>query len=67
LLLSVVKSHLTLAVSDLELGADHSAQALYRQVNASLETAIAAGELAPRDQALVIEMWNRLYAEAEKH
>lgn len=61
-----LRGHLTLAVSDLEQGADHSAQALYHQVNASLEKAIAAGELSPRDQALVIEMWDKLYAEAEK-
>ncbi|MFJ2976594.1 YfcL family protein [Kluyvera sp. NPDC087067] len=57
-----LRGHLTLAVADLD--EDHSADALYRNVTQSLETAISAGELSPRDQALVKEMWDTLYQKA---
>ncbi|EMH4162622.1 YfcL family protein [Pluralibacter gergoviae] len=59
-----LRGHLTISVADLEEGDDHSAQAVYEKVNQSLEKAISAGELNPRDQALVLEMWNRLYQQA---
>lgn len=57
-----LRGHLTLAVADLD--EDHSADALYRNVTQSLETAISAGELSPRDQALVKDMWDTLYQKA---
>ena len=59
-----VFDHLTLAVADLEEDEVHNADALYRNVTQSLETAISAGELSPRDQALVKEMWDTLYEKA---
>ncbi|MEZ2584433.1 YfcL family protein [Kluyvera intermedia] len=59
-----LRGHLTLAVADLEEDEVHNADALYRNVTQSLETAISAGELSPRDQALVKEMWDTLYEKA---
>jgi hypothetical protein len=59
-----LRGHLTLAVADLEAGDDHSAQAVYGQVSQSLEKAILAGELNPRDQALVLGMWDTLFQKA---
>ncbi|EQC1555294.1 YfcL family protein [Citrobacter amalonaticus] len=56
-----LRGHLTLAVAELEGTDDHSAQAVYANVTRSLENAIGAGELSPRDQALVKEMWDALY------
>ena len=53
--------HLTLAVAELEEGDDQSAEAVYRTVAGSLEKAIGAGELTPRDQALVKSMWDSLF------
>lgn len=61
-----LRGHLTLAVADLEEGEAHSAEALYRNVTHSLETAISAGELSPRDQALVKDMWDNLYQQASR-
>lgn len=60
-----LRGHLTLAVADLEHGDDHSSQALHDAVSASLEKAIAAGELSPRDQSLVLGMWDNLYQQAK--
>ncbi|MGP3592259.1 YfcL family protein [Vagococcus sp. WN89Y] len=62
-----LRGHLTLAVADLESGDDHSHEAVYSKVSASLETAIHAGELSPRDQALVLGMWDNLYQQAKFH
>ena len=59
-----LRGHLTLAVADLDEDEVHNADALYRNVTQSLETAISAGELSPRDQALVKEMWDNLYQQA---
>lgn len=59
-----LRGHLTISVADLEDGDDHSARAVYEKVNQSLEKAIAAGELNPRDRALVLAMWNSLYQQA---
>ncbi|MDN8599344.1 YfcL family protein [Citrobacter enshiensis] len=56
-----LRGHLTLAVADLEGGDDHSAEAVSANVTLSLEKAIGAGELSPRDQALVKEMWDALF------
>lgn len=59
-----LRGHLTISVANLEEGDDHSAEAVYQQVSHSLEKAISAGELNPRDQALVLEMWDNLYRQA---
>lgn len=60
-----LRGHLTLAVADLEHGEDHSPEALNTAVSGSLEKAIQAGELSPRDQSLVLGMWDNLYQEAK--
>jgi len=59
-----LRGHLTLAVASLTESEVHNAEALYRNVTHSLETAISAGELSPRDQALVKDMWDNLYQQA---
>lgn len=60
-----LRGHLTLAVAELEHGDDRSPQALHEAVSGSLEKAIQAGELSPRDQSLVLGMWDNLYKQAE--
>ncbi|MFB0711934.1 YfcL family protein [Buttiauxella noackiae] len=60
-----LRGHLTLAVADLEHGEDHSPEALNTAVSGSLEKAIQAGELSPRDQSLVLGMWDNLYQQAK--
>ncbi len=60
-----LRGHLTLAVAELEQGDDHSPEALHAEVSSSLEKAIQAGELSPRDQSLVLGMWDNLYKQAE--
>ncbi|MCS2149774.1 YfcL family protein [Scandinavium sp. H11S7] len=60
-----LRGHLTLAVADLEAGDDHSPEAVYEKVTQSLEKAIHAGELNPRDQALVLGMWDTLFQKAK--
>ncbi|MDQ4428789.1 YfcL family protein [Yokenella regensburgei] len=62
-----LRGHLTLAVAELEAGDDHSPEAVYAQVTYSLTKAIDAGELSPRDQALVTGMWDTLYQKAKAH
>lgn len=59
-----LRGHLTLAVAELEAGDDHSAQAVHIEVTRSLEKAIQAGELSPRDQSLVLGMWDNLFQQA---
>ncbi|MEX5411699.1 YfcL family protein [Atlantibacter hermannii] len=59
-----LRGHLTLAVAELEGGDDHSADALHHKVTESLQKAIGAGELTPRDQALVSGMWQTLFDKA---
>lgn len=59
-----LRGHLTLAVAELDAGVDHSAEALYANVTSSTEKAISAGELSPRDRALVKEMWDTLFQKA---
>ena len=61
-----LRGHLTISVADLEEGDDHSAEAVYQKVTHSLEQAISAGELNPRDQALVLGMWDNLYQQATR-
>ena len=62
-----LRGHLTLAVADLESGDDHSPEAVSARVTTSVEHAIQAGELSPRDQALVLSMWENLYQQAKAH
>ena len=59
-----LRGHLTLAVAEVELSGDHSREALTAQVQQSLEKAIQAGELSPRDQVLVRGMWQTLFEQA---
>ena len=61
-----LRGHLTLAIAELESGEDHSAQAVHTTVSQSLEKAIGAGELSPRDQALVTDMWEHLFQQASQ-
>ena len=60
-----LRGHLTLAVAELEAGDDHSAEAIHDEVSRSLEKAIQAGELSPRDQSLVLGMWDNLFQQAK--
>ncbi|KAG1715819.1 hypothetical protein ID866_1337 [Astraeus odoratus] len=61
-----LRGHLTLAVAELEAGDDHSADAVHAEVTRSLEKAILAGELSPRDQSLVLGMWDNLFQQAKR-
>ncbi|WNN43154.1 MULTISPECIES: YfcL family protein [Winslowiella] len=61
-----LRGHLTLAVAEVELAGEHTPEALQIQVQRSLHTAIDAGELSPRDQALVIGMWDNLFLQARQ-
>jgi len=62
-----LRGHLTLAVAELESGDDHAPETLHGKVTTSVQTAIQAGELSPRDQALVLGMWENLYQQAKAH
>ncbi|WPM85511.1 YfcL family protein [Apirhabdus apintestini] len=59
-----LRGHLTLAVAELENTSDRSPQAVSAAVARSLEKAIQAGELSPRDRALVLAMWDKLFHQA---
>lgn len=61
-----LRGHLTLAVAEIEQSGDHTPEALQIQVTNSLQNAITAGELSPRDQALVIGMWDNLFLQARQ-
>ncbi|CBJ47012.1 YfcL family protein [Erwinia amylovora] len=61
-----LRGHLTLAVAELELTGEHTPEALQIQVQRSLQNAIQAGEMSPRDQALVIGMWDNLFLKARQ-
>ncbi|QCP60326.1 YfcL family protein [Pantoea sp. SO10] len=61
-----LRGHLTLAVAEIELSGEHSPEALQTHVTNSLQKAIAAGELSPRDQALVTGMWDNLFLQARQ-
>lgn len=56
-----LRGHLTVAVADAEENGEHTAEALKVRVQHSLDNAIKAGELSPRDQILVLGMWENLY------
>lgn len=59
-----LRGHLTLAVADAEAAGVNSLTELAQRVNASLDTAIANGELSPPDQVLVRNLWQQLYQQA---
>lgn len=59
-----LRGHLTLAVAALELQGAQTPDALNAQVVESIEKAIQAGELTPRDRVLVQDMWSGLYQQA---
>ncbi|WP_075181355.1 YfcL family protein [Pantoea sp. 1.19] len=61
-----LRGHLTLAVAELEQTDQHAPAALQAKVLSSLEEAIRGGELSPRDQALVIGMWDNLWQQARQ-
>ncbi|GME29722.1 YfcL family protein [Pantoea sp. QMID2] len=61
-----LRGHLTLAVAEVEQLGEHTPEALQIQVSRSLQNAIAAGELSPRDQALVVGMWDNLFVQARQ-
>ncbi|MDF7659328.1 YfcL family protein [Erwiniaceae bacterium L1_54_6] len=61
-----LRGHLTLAVAEIEQTGEHTPEALQLQVTNSLQKAIAAGELSPRDQVLVVGMWDNLFNQARK-
>ncbi|CAK9885482.1 MAG: hypothetical protein XXXJIFNMEKO3_01881 [Candidatus Erwinia impunctatus] len=60
-----LRGHLTLAVAELENTGLHSPEALQAQVANSLQNAIHAGELSPRDQILVVGMWETLFQQVK--
>jgi hypothetical protein len=39
---------------------------VHQEVTRSLEKAIQAGELSPRDQTLVLGMWDTLFQQAKR-
>ncbi len=61
-----LRGHLTLAVAEVEQSDNPAPEALQIQMQKSLQKAIAAGELSPRDQALVIGMWDTLFLQARE-
>jgi len=60
-----LRGHLTLAVAEIEQAGEHTPEALQTQVQISLDKAIKAGELSPRDQILVMSMCDRLFLQAQ--
>ena len=55
-----LRGHIMLAAGYLEMEEKLNIQALIEKTNASLEQAIAAGELNDNDQTLVNNMWQNL-------
>ncbi|WP_042860504.1 YfcL family protein [Dickeya sp. NCPPB 3274] len=60
-----LRGHLTLAVAEAEAHGEQTAQALNARVQDSLNKAINNGELSPPDQALVAQVWESLYQQAQ--
>ena len=56
-----LRGHLTVAVAEAEENGEHSIEALKVLVQKGLDKAIQAGELSPRDQVLVLGIWENLY------
>ena len=59
-----LRGHLTLAVAQLGDLSTSAPVSLDNQVQQSLHQAIAAGELSPADQRLVLQLWQQLYQQA---
>lgn len=59
-----LRGHLTVAVAEVEEAGEHTPEVLRIYVERSLHNAIQAGELSPRDQALVLGMWENLFRQA---
>ncbi|QYM94222.1 YfcL family protein [Dickeya zeae] len=60
-----LRGHLTLAVAQVEAYDEQTAPALHARVQESLDQAIKNGELSPPDQALVAQVWEALYQQAQ--
>lgn len=60
-----LRGHLTLAVAEIEQSGEHTPEALQDHVQRSLQNTIQS-ELSPRDQALVIGMWENLFLQARQ-
>ncbi|KMW72366.1 hypothetical protein TI10_15520 [Photorhabdus luminescens subsp. luminescens] len=60
-----LRGHLTLAVAELEQEGADTAEQLHNRVEESIQNAIKAGELAPPDQVLVLNTWQRLLDNAK--
>lgn len=58
-----LRGHITLAVAEVEAYGESTPEQLKIRVEHSIEQAIKAGELAPRDQLLVIGLWESLYTQ----
>jgi len=58
-----LRGHLTLAVAEVEQSDEHTPEMLQEYVQQSLQETIQS-ELSPRDQALVLEMWEKLFLQA---
>lgn len=59
-----LQGHLTVSVADAEANGENTSEQLKARVQSSLDKAIQAGELSPRDQVLVVDMWEKLYQQA---
>lgn len=60
-----LQGHITLAVAEVENNNEQGIDALSRRVEASIDQAIQAGELAPADQLLVKNLWLKLFKMAQ--
>ncbi|MGM3175259.1 YfcL family protein [Dickeya lacustris] len=61
-----LRGHLTLAVAQAQAHGEQTTQALNYRVQESVRQAIDNGELSPPDQALVTQMWDSLYQQAQQ-
>ncbi|EIC84879.1 YfcL family protein [Serratia sp. M24T3] len=59
-----LQGHLTVSVAEAEAHGENTSEQLKARVQSSLDKAIQAGELSPRDQILVLGMWENLYQKA---
>lgn len=59
-----LRGHLTLAVAQLIDFSTSTPVSLDSQVQQSVHQAMAAGELSPADQRLVLQLWQKLYQQA---
>lgn len=61
-----LRGHLTLSMAEVEQIGSDTQEALKHQMDKSLQDAIHTGELSPHDQALVLDMWDKLYVQAQQ-